>query len=193
MSEKEATTRNQPSDRDGGLGLGKFAMSAVGAIETHEASEISSRITRLIVWLVLLGLIVAGVVWWFTSGRDLFFQPTPQDEAFLIKLRELPSARVGMIYDFEYIGRNNLKFELHASAQISGDEKQRAERQATMRQAVSELVVAFGGYRANQDVKVNGYIGEEKVAEGRLEVGATQPWIHLENEEIGPGAHISSE
>jgi len=189
MSEKEKQARSSQASEQasGGLSLGEFAMSAVRATETQQASEISGRLWKALSWLVLVGLFVAGTVWWLRQGRDLFWQPTPADQGFLVKLKEAKSAQQGIAADFGFDGRNTLKFEI--SPQINLDAQ---ADQMRLRQAIRELVVLFSLYRPNEEVKVNGYQSDRRMAEGRLREsrepgsgGAPSIWVHIEGEKMG--------
>jgi hypothetical protein len=185
-------TENAPAS---GLGLEKFAMSAVGASETREASEISRRWTRTLVGIVLFALALAAGIWWFTAGRDLLFHPSQQDEQFILSLRDLDAARAGTISDFKFVGVNALKFQISPRFNLSNKENQLLLRQAV----VPELVAAFTDYREGAAVRVTGYQGEEKAVEGhRLQKANWQGRSLLEafrrqERELPVGIHISGE
>jgi hypothetical protein len=154
------TTENEPAS---GLGLEKFSMSAVGASETQEASEISRRWFRTVVAIVLFALIVVAGIWWFTVGQDFFFKPSPADEQYLVSLQDLGAARAGTISDFKFVGVNTVSFKI--SPQLSLTDK---DDQFTLRQAVVELVASLGDYRPGRAVRVLGYGSEQApAAEGR--------------------------
>gem|GEM_PF-6881550 len=152
-------TESQPH---AGLGLERFAMSAVGAYETQEASEISRRWMRTLTGLVLFALLVAAGIWWFTAGRDLFFRPSPEDGQFLLSLQELEATRRGLISNFEFAGVKTLKFEVSPQLPLRTKENQLVLRQATV-----ELVAAFSDYREGAAVRVQGYQQKTEVVEGR--------------------------
>jgi hypothetical protein len=146
-----------------GLGLEQFAMGAVKAAETEEASEISRRWLRTVFGLVLFVLVLAAGIWWFTSGRDRLFRPGSEDKQFLLSLKELEAVRAGTISDFRFVGVDALDFQV--SPKLSRDNK---EDQLTLRQAVVELVAAFSDYREGKVVRVTGRQGRTVVTEGRL-------------------------
>jgi hypothetical protein len=190
MSQTDGETRQSRSTKQAasGLGLEKFAMSAVRATETQEASEVTSRAWRTVSWIVLVGLIIATAVWWWREGRDVFWRPTLDDEGFLLTLKGQEAAQKGIVGDFEFKGRIRLKFTVNSGLSLTDDESKRI-----LREAVRGLVIAFGNHRQNEDVRVEGYQLEEKVAEGRLRTSAREAggnpsiWVHIEGEEMGIG------
>lgn len=204
MAKEPSPRKTMESDPASGLGLEKFAMSAVGGSETQEASEISRRWMRTVVGIVLFAIALAAGIWWLTAGRDLFFRPSQPDEQFLLSLRDLDAARAGTISDFKFIGVNAVKFQISPRLALSNK-----EHQLQLRQAVMELTAAFSDYREGAAVRVKGYQQGEELVEGRrllksnwqgrnlLEAFRRQErvpvWMHISGETMGPDANQGGE
>lgn len=177
----EPRTERQPP---AGLGLEQFAMSSVRSMETQDASEVSTRLWKSLSWVLLVAIVVGGVLWWLREGRNVLWRPTKEDEQFILSLKQSEPARQGMITSFEFGGRITLNFEVNRQFSLTNA---RAKRQ--LREAVRELVKAFGVHRPNEEVRVKGYQFEEMVADGRLRVSGKQAgedasiWVHIEGEE----------
>ena len=187
MSEKDGQaigTQPHTSPGTGKLGLDGFSMSAVGAAETQDASEITSRMWRTVGWIVFIAIMIGLSVWWIRSGRDVFWRPEQADQQALTTLNNLPST-AGFATAFGYKNRITLKFELTPSAKIT-DRKV----QLKLRKALTDIVLTFSNFRPNEQVKAVALQGEEELGEAELRnPGAAKPdvWIHIEEEEKSMG------
>ena len=197
---EEKTQAGDPAvepETEGGLGLENFSMGTVRATETKEASEVASRTWRTIMWVVVVAVLVAGVLWWMGDGRNLFWQKSSADELFLSTLQNMKCVNDGLASSFDFENRITLKFQVAASLQTqSSNDEVKIRAQQALKGALEEIAGYLHNYLPNDEVRIKAYQGDEVIGKGEVMLKEIVPGkkipvsVHIEGETMGGGQHV---